>query len=142
MEKIEHINYIKAPVGHVYDALTTYEGLANVWTRELVVKAQVGFVNEFGFGDDLGTKMKIAVLVTDKKIVWECIASDPEWVGTGISFELEERENVTAVILKHYDWRAITEFYRYCNYNWAMFLLSLKLYCEGDAGTPFQDRKF
>lgn len=142
MEKIEHINYIKAPVGHVYEALTTYEGLANVWTRELVVKPQVGFVNEFGFGDNLGTKMKIAVLVKNKKIVWECIASDPEWVGTGISFELEERENITAVILKHYDWRSLTEFYRYCNYNWAMFLLSLKLYCEGEAGTPFQDRKF
>ena len=142
MEKIEHINYIKAPVGDVYQALTTEAGLSHVWTRELIVKPEVGFVNEFGFGDDLGTKMRIEELTENKRIVWKCIDSDPEWIGTGISFELTQKEKATALVLKHYDWRELTEFYQYCNYNWAMFLLSLKLYCEGDQGQPFQDRKF
>jgi len=142
MEKIEHINYIKSPIAKVYDALTTQEGLAAVWTEELMVKPELGFVNEFGFGDDYGTKMKIMKLSPNKEILWECIASDPEWVGTGVSFELREKDGVTAVVLKHFDWRELTEFYQWCNYNWAMFLLSLKSYCEDGQGTPYQKRKF
>jgi uncharacterized protein YndB with AHSA1/START domain len=142
MEKIEQINYIKAPARAVYEALTTGEGLAKVWTKDLKVKPEIGFVNEFGFGDEPVTKMKIVELVQDQKIVWECIASDHEWIGTGISFEIESREKVTAVVLKHYNWRELTEFYQYCSYNWAMFLFSLKLHCEQEKGTPFQERRF
>ncbi|GGM93953.1 hypothetical protein GCM10010967_28860 [Dyadobacter beijingensis] len=32
------------------------------------------------------------------------------------------------------NWRELTEFYQWCNYNWAMFLLSLKDYCEKGKG--------
>ncbi|SKB82474.1 SRPBCC family protein [Dyadobacter psychrophilus] len=142
MEKIEHINYIKVPVAKVYEALTTQEGLAAVWTTDLVVKPEIGFVNEFGFGDEDYTKMKIVELSQNKRIEWECIESDPEWVGTGISFELSEKNGVTSVVLKHFNWRELTEFYQFCNYNWAIFLFSLKIYCEDGAGTPYQRRKF
>ncbi len=142
MEKIEHINYIKAPIAKVYEVLTTQEGLGAVWTEELIVKPEVGFVNEFGFGDNYGTKMKITELSQDKRIVWECIASDPEWVGTGVSFELTEKDGVTAVVIKHFDWRKLTEFYQWCNYNWAMLLLSLKSYFEDGKGTPYKKRNF
>jgi uncharacterized protein YndB with AHSA1/START domain len=142
MEKIEHINYVKAPVAAVYKALTTREGLAAVWTEELIVEPEEGFINEFDFGDNYGTKMKVAALSQDKRILWECVASDPEWVGTGVSFDLTEKDGVTAVVLRHFDWRELTGFYRWCNYNWAMFLLSLKNYCEDGEGTPYQKRKF
>lgn len=141
MEKIEHINYIKAPLEDVYSALTTQEGLGAVWTEELIVKPELGFVNEFNFGDNDNTKMKIIEL-SQNRIVWECIASDPEWIGTKISFDLIQKEKVTAIVLKHFDWRELTEFYQWCNYNWAMFLLSLKSYCEDGEGTPYQKRKF
>ncbi|WP_233430712.1 SRPBCC family protein [Flavobacterium tructae] len=142
MEKIEHINYIKAPIAEVYKVLTMREGLAAVWTEELIVKPEVGFVNEFGFGEEDVTRMKVVELFRDKRIVWECVESDPEWIGTGISFDLTEKDGVTAVVLKHFGWRELTEFYQWCNYNWAMFLLSLKGYCEDGEGTPYQKRKF
>lgn len=102
----------------------------------------MGFINEFDFGDDYATKMKVLELLPNKRILWECIATDPEWVGTGISFDLTEKDGITAIVLKHFDWRELTEFYRWCNYNWAMFLLSLKSYCEDGEGTPYQKRKF
>jgi len=142
MEKIEHINYIKSPIANVYKTLTTQEGLGAVWTTELIVKSEVGFINEFDFGDNDNTKMEVIELSPDKRILWECIDSDPEWVGTKISFDLTEKDGVTAVVLKHFDWRELTEFYQWCNYNWAMFLLSLKSYCEDGEGTPYQKRKF
>ncbi|MCV9934655.1 SRPBCC domain-containing protein [Flavobacterium sp. LS1R47] len=142
MEKIEHINYIKSPIADVYKALATQAGLGAVWTEELIVKSELGFINEFNFGDNDNTKMKVVELVQNQRVLWECVDSDPEWVGTKISFDLTEKNGVTSVVLKHFDWRELTEFYRWCNYNWAMFLLSLKSYCEEGEGTPYQKRKF
>ncbi|MBB4118621.1 uncharacterized protein YndB with AHSA1/START domain [Mesonia hippocampi] len=142
MESIEQVNYIKAPIESVYQALTSEEGLGEVWTNKLKVKPEVGFVNEFDFDEGYITKMKTIELKENAKIIWECIASDKEWVGTTISFELSEKDNVTAVVLKHSNWRELTEFYQWCNYNWAMFLFSLKTYCENQKGLPYQERKF
>jgi uncharacterized protein YndB with AHSA1/START domain len=140
MENIEQIQYIKAPIAKVYEALTTEKGLAEVWTKNLRVKPELGFVNEFDFKDNYATK--IVALEENRRIEWECIATDPEWVGTTVSFELEEKNGVTCVWFGHRKWRALTEFYRMCNYNWAMFLYSLKSYCEDGKGMSFQDRKF
>lgn len=142
MEKIEHIQYIKTPVSAVYEALTTQQGLGAVWTNKLIVKPALGFVNEFDFDDNYATKMKVVELSENRRILWDCIDSDPEWIGTKISFDLREQDGITSVVLKQLDWREVTEFYRWCNYNWAMFLYSLKLYCEEGKGMPFQERKF
>lgn len=142
MESIEQINYLKVPIATVYDALTSEKGLSQVWTKKLKVKPEIGFVNEFDFDDDYLTKMKILDLEENSKIVWECIESDVEWVGTNVSFELIEKDHTTTVILKHYNWRERTDFYRWCSYNWAMFLYSLKTYCEDQKGLPFQEREF
>ncbi|WP_067151429.1 SRPBCC family protein [Pseudotamlana agarivorans] len=130
MESIEHINYIKAPISKVYNTLISEDGLGNIWTKKLQVKPEIGFVNEFDFDEGYITKFKILVLVENSKIVWECIVSDEEWVGTKVSFELIEKDKVITIKLKHFDWRARTEFYGWCNYNWAMFLYRLKNHCE------------
>lgn len=142
MESIEQINYIKAPIVKVYKALTSEEGLGNVWTKKLKVKPEIGFVNEFDFDEGYITKFKISELTENTKIVWECLMSDEEWIGTKVSFELTEKNNVTTVMLKHFDWKARTDFYRWCSYNWAMFLFSLKTFCENQEGLPYQEREF
>src|SRR5688572_26918067 len=142
MERIEHIQYIKQPVSKVYEALTTQQGLSETWTNKLIVKPEPGFVNEFDFDDNYSTKMKITELVENSRIAWECIDSDPEWIGTIVTFDLAENDGVTSVILRQLNWKSITEFYCWCNYNWAMFLYSLKAYCEEGEGLPFQKRKW
>lgn len=142
MESIEQINYIKVPIETVYKALTSEEGLGQVWTKKLKVRPEIGFVNEFDFDEGYMTKFQIIELVDNSKIVWRCLASDKEWVGTGVSFELTENKNTTMIVLKHFDWKERTDFYRWCSYNWAMFLFSLKTYCEVDKGLPYQDRDF
>ncbi|PTB96229.1 ATPase [Marivirga lumbricoides] len=130
MVAIEQINYIKSPSSKIYKTLTTQEGLSNIWTPKLKVKPEIGFVNEFDFDEGYLTKMKVQELRGNKWVLWECIDSDPEWVETKVSFELSENENVTTIVLKHFDWKEMTGFYRWCNYNWAMFLWRLKKYCE------------
>jgi len=142
MANIEQLQSIHVPATEVYRALTTAEGLSEVWTRELKIRDRVGEVHEFQFGDDDLTKMQIVELTPPTRIEWLCTESDPEWVGTAISFELNEKRGKTAVILRHSNWKEVTDFYRSCNYNWAMFLYSLKSYCEQGSGLPYQDRKF
>jgi len=142
MESIEQINYIKAPVATVYNALTSEEGLGRVWTKKLKVKPEIGFINEFDFDEGYLTTMKVIELVMNRRILWECVNSDQEWVGTNIFFDLIEKDNTTTVVLKHFNWRERTDFYRWCSYNWAMFLFSLKTYCEEQKGLPYQERVF
>ncbi|WP_220348466.1 SRPBCC domain-containing protein [Alkalilimnicola ehrlichii] len=110
MADIEHIQYINAPAAVVYRALTTEAGLAEVWTRELAVEARLGAVNTFHFGDEKPTRMKIVALVTDARLAWECVDSDPEWIGTEVSFELTESAGKTSIILRHKHWREVTDF--------------------------------
>ncbi|MCH7398169.1 SRPBCC domain-containing protein [Belliella sp. DSM 107340] len=137
MESIEQINYIKAASLIVYEAITKEEGLATVWTKKLKVKQEVGFVNEFDFDEGYLTKMKITELEEGKKVVWECIDSDEEWIGTFVSFEISQEQSNTKIVLKHYNWKEKTDYFRWCGYNWAMFLKRLKDHCENE----FADQK-
>lgn len=141
MAAIEHFNTIKAPAAKVFQALSTQEGLAEIWTRELNVKPELGFINEFKFGNELDL-MTVIKLEPDKRIEWLCVQSDPEWVGTVISFEMIENGEKTNIRLKQDGWKEVNDFYRSCNYHWAWFLYSLKCYCEDGKGIPYQDRKF
>jgi uncharacterized protein YndB with AHSA1/START domain len=138
---IEHLVTIKVPALKVYEALTTRHGLGEVWTTELRVKAEIDFVNEFVF-DKETDRMKITELNPGKKVEWLVIESDPQWIGTVISFELSEKNNLTTVVLKQQGWKEVTDFYRFCNYHWGWFLYSLKHYCENGEGFPYQRRKF
>lgn len=140
MANIEHLLVIKAPAANVYEALTTEQGLAEVWTRELSVSGRIGDTLSFQFGPDDLTKMRLAELAPDRRVVWECIDSDPQWVGTTITFELEEENGKTSITLCQSNWREVTPFYRLCNYNWAIFLYSLKLYLEKGKGLNYQSR--
>jgi uncharacterized protein YndB with AHSA1/START domain len=141
MAAIEHFNTIKVPASAVFAALTTPEGLGEIWTTELTVKPEPGFINEFHFGKDTD-KMKITQLERDKKVEWLCIGSDPEWIGTTISFELLPEGDKTHIRLKQDGWREVNDFFRSCNYHWGWFLYSLKCYCEEGKGIPYQRRKF
>jgi uncharacterized protein YndB with AHSA1/START domain len=141
MPSIEHLNTIKTPVSKVYEALSTQEGLSEVWTTRLTVQPEIGFVNEFHFGKDID-KMRVTELQPGRKIEWKVLESDPQWIGTVISFSLSEENGVTTVVLKQEGWKEVTDFYRFCNYHWGWFLYSLKSYCEEGKGHPYQRRKF
>jgi len=143
MNSIEHFQTVNVPSNKVYEALTTEKGLSEVWTNDLVVQDHFDAVNIFRFGDHDESKMLVMELVPNRKIVWKCIESDdPEWIDTTISFDIEENSGGTNITFRHMNWQGITACYRSCNYNWAIFLLSLKQYCEDGNGMPYQKRKF
>jgi uncharacterized protein YndB with AHSA1/START domain len=126
---------IKATPEKIYKALTAQEGLASWWAKQTTAKPEVGFINVFGFGTFIN-KMKVTALVPDRKVKWECIDSIEEWIGTYISFELEENPEKTLLRFTHGDWRKVTDTFAGCTYDWARFMTSLKSLCETGTGTP------
>ena len=126
---------IKATPEKVYSAVTTQEGLESWWCKQTTAKPEPGFVNVFTFGK-YRNEMKIITLTPNKKVEWKCINSIEEWIGTEVSFDMEEKDGKTIVRFAHAGWRAVTDTFAGCTYDWAQFLKSLKSFCETGSGTP------
>jgi uncharacterized protein YndB with AHSA1/START domain len=135
MAEIRHNVVIKATPEKVYKAVTTQEGIESWWCKNTTAKPEVGFVNIFTFGKDR-SEMKVTELAPNKGTEWKCIKSTDEWTGTKISFDLEEKSGDTILRFAHEGWKAPTDMYAVCNYHWALFMKSLKSFCETGAGTP------
>ena len=135
MPEIKHNVIIKTTPEKVYEAITTQEGLANWWAKQTIAKPEVGFVNIFIFGT-FRNEMKVTMLNPNKKVEWKCINSIEEWIDTNILFDLEEKEGRTLLRFTHSGWRAVTDTFAGCNYDWGRFMTSLKLFCETGTGTP------
>ena len=142
MADIKHFVVINAPVNTVYKAITEQEGLAGWWAVNTIAKPEIGFVNEFKFGDRYHNKMKITNLEKDRLIAWECIGGDREWIGTHIKFELAEKDGKTELMFTQADWGGQTLFYANCNYHWGGYMKSLKDYAETGKGFPNHDKAY
>ena len=129
MPEIRHNLIIKTNTEKVYEAITTQEGLANWWAKQTIAKPEVGFVNIFTFGT-FRNEMVVTILNPNKKVEWKCINSIEEWIDTNILFDLEEKEGHTLLRFTHSGWRAVTDTFAGCNYDWGRFMTSLKLFCE------------
>ena len=142
MAAIKHYLLIKSPPGKVYQALTTRDGISNWWTKQTEIGDEVGDINSFDFGDRYHNEMKITDLQLNKRVEWECIQGDKEWIGTTFIFYLEEKERNTILRFTHGNWKEETDFFAFCNYNWGYYMKSLAKYCEEGKGTPFREEDF
>jgi uncharacterized protein YndB with AHSA1/START domain len=135
MADIKHTLVIKTAPAKVYEAITTQAGLSGWWAKQTTAKPEVGFINVFTFGT-IRNEFKVTGLDANKRAEWKCINSIDEWIGTTVTFELEEKDGNTTLRFTHGGWKEITDLYARCNYDWARFLRSLKLLCENGAGEP------
>jgi Activator of Hsp90 ATPase homolog 1-like protein len=119
-----------------YQALATLRGLSAWWTSTTEGESKVGGVLQFRFGDG-GFTMKVLQLRPASHVSWQVIDGPDEWIGTQISFDLEQRGDWTIILFKHADWKQPVEFMHHCSTKWAVFLLSLKSLLETGAGTPW-----
>ncbi len=161
MSNIRHELLIGAPVERVYNAITSQAGLSAWWTPGTSANPQIYSVARFAFGSRYFKEMKIEELTPPVKVKWTCIAGADEWIGTTISFELEagdkyihlhlhpelkdqleQQENATPTLLifHHDEWKEYTRMFAECNYTWARFLGSLKLFCETGKGRPWPNQ--
>lgn len=137
MATIKHYLKINTSVDRLYKALTKQNGLANWWTVQVIAQPVVNSIAEFIFGERYHNKMRILTLIKNKRVEWECLEGDKEWVGTRFCFDLEPQENYVYLRFEHSGWRTEGDFYASCNYFWGTYMTSLKNYCENGTGSPF-----
>jgi uncharacterized protein YndB with AHSA1/START domain len=139
MTAIKHLLVIKSSPEKIYSAITTNEGTAKWWTEQSEIGNKVGDINIFDFGDRYHNEMIILNLIPNKKVEWECLVGDKEWIGTKLIFEIEEKGKNSVLKFTHANWREETDFFASYNYHWGYYMRSLKLFCETGKGNPFQN---
>jgi len=136
MPDILHKVGIKSSLSnHVYQALTTLDGLSGWWTTDTRGESKVGGVLRFRFGSG-GFDMKVLELKPAEHVLWQVVDGPEEWLGTKVSFDLKQNGDWTVVLFKHQGWKAPVEFMHHCSTKWAVFLLSLKSLVETGKGAP------
>ncbi len=141
MANIRHHLTIKAPIKKVYEALTLEQGLKGWWTNDTSAKPETGHINHFKFGSEYFNKMKVTELTLPTKVTWECIDGDKEWIGTKLTFELENREGEVLLKFSHLNWAEESDFFGFCNHHWGRYLDSLKSLCETGTGQPYKQQE-
>jgi uncharacterized protein YndB with AHSA1/START domain len=141
MVNIVHKIGIKAPLSTVYAALASVEGVAGWWTRETSGDARRGGTVNVLFRNPTGVEVgrmgfELIELTPNEEVVWRFTSGPEEWIGTEVTFNLDQRGDQTIVIFGHRHWREAKEFMAHCSMKWATFLLSLKQLAETGAGRP------
>ena len=134
---IRHRLGIQAPAAAVLAQLTTIDGLASWWTRDVEGDPTVGGTLQFWFGREQGRTVTYDVAeVTDDRVAWRCVAGPEEWVGQLFTFDLEQSGSETVLRFTQ-TWREPVDFMGHCSTKWGYFLLGLKSSLEGGEGTPY-----
>jgi uncharacterized protein YndB with AHSA1/START domain len=155
MTALSHRLLIAAKPEKVYNAINDPQALSKWWTPKIEIS---GGNIKFHFGESYFKEMKIVSQKTDTQVAWECLAGADEWIGTTITFELNDfnlkyhpemtgqweqlcgKIDVTLLTFRHDGWNNLSPMFAECNYTWALFLRSLKLHCETGKGTPWPNQ--
>lgn len=137
MPDILHRVGMKSSPDRVYSALTTCSELAAWWTNDTKGEGEVGGLLHFRFGDAGFFDMKILELERLTRVSWQVVDGPEEWIGTKLSFEINQEDDYTVILFKHEGWREPVEFMHHCSTKWALFLMSLKAFVETGKGAPY-----
>jgi len=137
MAEINHRIGIAGSASDIYHALTTDEGLARWWTTDTSGAGEAGSIIRFRFGGG-GPDFEVVELIPDSLVRWKHSGDvPPAWMGTVITFRLEQGEQQTYVRFVHANWTEASDFMAHCSTKWGVFLLSLKAAIETGSGRPF-----
>jgi uncharacterized protein YndB with AHSA1/START domain len=136
MPDILHKLSIAAPKDRVFRAVATREGLANWWTTTTLGDSVPGQTLTFRFGEH-AVQMRVDDVQPSARVTWECLQAEPEWVGTQVTFDLDEADGRTTLRFGHRRFDEASRCIAHCSTKWATFLLSLREYVETGKGRPF-----
>jgi uncharacterized protein YndB with AHSA1/START domain len=138
MADIRHRVGIAAPPERVFEVLTTLEGLASWWTRDVDGDPTEGGLVQFYFGSpEPSAVMEVVGLAPSHRVEWDCVKGPDDWVGTTMTFELEPGEDETVLLFTHAGWREPGAFLHHCSTKWGYFLVGLKVWLEGGASIAY-----
>ena len=141
--RIKEIYYclsIKTGSDKIFRAISTRNGIAGWWTKNLDHTGTVGSISTFRFSSGAFNKMKI-IKAESNYIEWLCVDGHKEWIDTHIMFKLSSVENGTKVCFSHFGFNEQTEYVGECSFHWAKYMISLQQFCEIGKGMPNEGRK-
>ena len=101
MHEIRHRVGIQGSASDIYQLLTTDDGLSRWWTTDTRGAGEPESVIRFRF-DGGGPDFEVVELIPERKVVWRHSGEMPaSWVGSEISFELEQTDRQTFVNFPH-----------------------------------------
>jgi uncharacterized protein YndB with AHSA1/START domain len=132
---------IQAPIAKVYEGLSTVEGVANWWTREATGESKTGGTIRVCFmdkrGEEVGSmEIQVVALEPNRQVHWRIGSGPAEWVGTEVTFTLNQEAEYAIVLSSHSHWREDVEFTAHCSMKSATFLLSLHQLIETGFARP------
>ena len=138
--KIIHVFHVASELATVQHALTTLEGLACWWTKDVSGSPLAGGTIQFRFADVFKPDMK--VLDNNGTMVrWQCIAGEKEWDGDLFTFAFNNKgKSVSVTFTQEYRNEISDEQFGTFNFNWGYYLHSLKTYCETGSGHPWYNK--
>jgi uncharacterized protein YndB with AHSA1/START domain len=142
--RIIHRIGIRASTAKVYEALSTAEGVAGWWTREVSGELKAGSTFHVRFKNSDGVQLgsmgiRVVSLQQNCHVQWLFESGPTEWIGTDVTFDIKQEGDYSIVLFGHNHWREEAEFTAHCSMKWATFLLSLKQLLEAGCGSPSPD---
>lgn len=140
MADILHRFPIHASADRVFEAITSPKGLDAWWTLESEGQPVKGADYRFYFDPQYDWHGKVTEAAKDRVIEWRFTDAEPDWTGTSLRMELEEKEGWTWVEFAHTGWVDAGEHFRITSYCWAAYLRLLRLYVEEGQVAPYEKR--
>jgi uncharacterized protein YndB with AHSA1/START domain len=133
---------VEAPLGRVFAALTTLDGLAGWWVPDVTGSPAPGGELTFAF-DDQRIRMRVERADPSGSVVWTCLEHTkfPEWSGTTLTFDLRPdgtaRSDGTHVEFHHFGLVPTCDCYGTCSRGWDHYLGSLAALVETGTGSSW-----
>jgi len=116
----------------------TREGLKSWWTSDVEIRPEVGSKAVFGFFNRETVFTMSIDKITADRIEWTCVAGPEEWIGTKLTFELEDIDSgLIKLKFTHSHWKIDDGAFPLCNTTWGHLMVLLKQYCEGMNPGPY-----
>lgn len=139
MKTIMHFFRIHASPDKVFEALTTSEGLAGWWSRDVREAQGVGGLVRFRFLEGFNPVMEVTRQEQGRSVAWKCIDGHDKWWDNTFSFDIRPNDDESDLMfIQEYAIGLSDEDYGQYNFNWGYYLGSLKKLCETGTGTPFE----
>lgn len=138
-----HIQYqfpINASIEKVFDAISTPKGLDSWWCLKTSGTRTLGETYDLFFGEPYRWKALVSKLEANKEFEFTMTASDKDWNGSKVGFELSAEGNSTTVLFYHEGWPETNEHFRISSFCWAMYLRLLKRYVEFGEVVDYEKR--
>jgi uncharacterized protein YndB with AHSA1/START domain len=129
---------INAPIGSVFAAVSSVEGLSGWWTTDADGSPEPGGELRFTFRDGVAI-MRVEERTQPDLERWTCRGhtGQPEWAHTTVTFRLTELNQATTRLeFTHTGLRPQLDCYDHCSAGWSYLMGSLASYAETGTGRP------